>query len=187
MSPTIQAVLDKQVIPVMEEREQCSRNCSHSARGHKSVVRTFDRGQFLVEHLRVWRVVQANILDIMVTRFATGLEHGRLENRHTHSSLDPRLRFTGMDELCLNTLELFLFQSKILQLDQHWESGQRWLRPLRPRRAARRKNEPTIGLISAEPFAFTRILFAGRLFRRLCQTRSWRRLRKARSGRTWPA
>src|SRR5207253_4616805 len=112
MGPAIQTVLDEQVIPIMKKGKQRGRDRRHPARGHKSVLRTFDRGKLLVERPSVRRIVHANILNIMIAWFAAGLEHGRLEYRHANSPQDAGFRLAGMNQFSLNMLELFLLQDK---------------------------------------------------------------------------
>src|SRR2546425_3819619 len=112
MGPTIQTVLDEQVIPIMKESKQGGRDRRHSARCHKSILRTFNRGKLLVERPSVRRVVQPNIFNIMIARFATGLEHSRLEYRHANSPEDAGFRLTGMNQFSLNMFELLLFQDR---------------------------------------------------------------------------
>src|SRR2546428_5455411 len=90
----------------MKESQQGGGDRRHSARCHKSILRTFNRGKLLVERPSVRRVVQANILDVMIAGFATGLKHGRLEYRHAYSPLDPGFRLTGMNQFSLDVLEL---------------------------------------------------------------------------------
>ena len=60
----------------------------------------------------VRRVVQANIFNIMIAGFATGLEHGRLEYRHANSPEDAGFRLAGMNQLSLDFLELLFLQDK---------------------------------------------------------------------------
>src|SRR5216683_7529938 len=84
VGPTVQAVLDEQVISIMEKCKQAGGDCRHSARSYESVFRTLNRGQLPMESLRVRRIVQSNIPNIMVAGFVAGFEHGRLEDRHTH-------------------------------------------------------------------------------------------------------
>src|SRR3989442_12974518 len=99
----------------MKEGKQGGGYRRHSTRCYKSVLRTFNRGKLPVERQSVRRVVQSNVLNIMIAGFAASLEHGRLEDRHAHRPLDPRFRLTGMNQLSLNMLELFLFQDKHLR------------------------------------------------------------------------
>src|SRR2546428_12055547 len=119
MGPTIQTVLDEQVIPIMKESKQGGGDRRHSARCNKSVLRTFNRGKLLVERPSVRRVVQANIFNIMIAGFATGLEHGRLEYRHTNSPQDSRFRLARMDKFSLDFLEFLFLQdnNQILSKD----------------------------------------------------------------------
>src|SRR2546425_9453441 len=112
MGPAIQTVLDEQVIPIMKEGKQGGGYRRHSTRCYESVLRTFNRGKLPVERQSVRRVVQSNILNIMIAGFAASLEHGRLEYRHTNSSEDAGFRLTRMNQLSLDLLELLFFQDK---------------------------------------------------------------------------
>src|SRR5712691_13544327 len=96
----------------MKEGKQGGGDRRHSARCHKSVLRTFNRGKLPVERPSVRRVVQANILNIMIAGFAAGLEHGRLEYRHAHSPQDAGFRLAGMNQHSLDFLELLFLQDK---------------------------------------------------------------------------
>src|SRR3989442_14234385 len=96
----------------MKEGKQRGGDRRHSARCHKSVLRPFNRGKLPVERPSVRRIVQANIFNIMIAGFATGLEHSRLEYRHANSPQDSRFRLARMDQFSLDFLELLFLQDK---------------------------------------------------------------------------
>src|SRR5438445_13809954 len=112
MGPAIQTVLDEQVIPIMKESQQGGGDRRHSARCHKSILRTFNRGKLLVERPSVRRVVQSNVFNIMIAGFAAGFEHSRLEYRHANSPLDAWFRFTRMNQFSFDFLEPLFLQDK---------------------------------------------------------------------------
>ena len=58
-----------------------------------------------MERSVIWRVVQANVLEIVVTCFTGILEHGRLENRHAHSAHNARLWFPRVNEFRIDSFE----------------------------------------------------------------------------------
>ena len=58
-----------------------------------------------MQRYMIWRIVQANILKIMIARFPRVLEHRRLENWHTDRAENSRSRLACMDKFRINMLE----------------------------------------------------------------------------------
>ena len=70
-----------------------------------------------MEGYMVWRVIQPDILEVVVTCLAGILEHSRLENRHTHCTHDAWFRFARVNEFGINAFEI-LRQQIFISLSQ---------------------------------------------------------------------
>src|SRR5215470_2026995 len=106
MRSSVQAVLDQEVIAGGKQGQQSGRNSGHAACGDERRFGVFQRRQLAVERLVIGRVVQPDVLDVVVTDSARVLEHRGLKNGHADRAADSRRRLAGMDQLGFEAFEL---------------------------------------------------------------------------------
>ncbi len=58
-----------------------------------------------MQHRVIRRVVQPDVAEIVIARFAGVLEHRRLKDGRLHGPADARVRLAGVDQVRLDALE----------------------------------------------------------------------------------
>ena len=93
VASSVQSFLQKQVISAGQDREQDSRDRSHSTRGDQRSVTPFEVCKLTMQDHVIRGVIQPNVTNILIRLLAPVLECRRLEDRHIDRTFDARLQF----------------------------------------------------------------------------------------------
>ena len=98
----VESVLRQQVVAGAEHAEQGGGDGGHPAGGRQRGLRSFERGELLVQGQMVGRVGQARVRNVVVTAVAALDEGGGLEHGQGDGAPDARPRLACVDEESLD-------------------------------------------------------------------------------------
>ncbi len=93
----IENVLREQMVAGSEHCEQRGRDCRHPAGCHNRGFGAFQGGELSLDRCLRGRVVEADVLEVVITAFAGIFEHRRLEERHDDRPAWTRRWHSGVD------------------------------------------------------------------------------------------
>ncbi len=99
----VERALGEHMIAGGQHCEQRGRNRCHAACRDQRVLGAFERCEFGVQGLVIWRVVEADVAEVVIARLAGVLEHRRLKDRHLYRARNARL--PGVDQLRVDAFE----------------------------------------------------------------------------------
>ncbi len=94
----VEAVLHDEVIAGRQQRQQRRRDRGHAAGRDESGLAAFDGGELLMKSEMIGRVVEPDVLHVVIVRRTRVLERGGLEDRQADGALDQGAGLSGVDE-----------------------------------------------------------------------------------------